>query len=256
MPLAVNYRGTRVPILLGACFTGFLVLVVGLSTFWSWLVTGHLATEQGTLVWILIGIVAVFAAGLYDDFRPSRTRGLVNQISLAVRGTVTSGVIKMLVIVGASAFVAWMIGARGWRLALGVPVMSGCANLWNLLDVKPGRALKAFIPAVVGVGVAAGGLFSAILAFPSAAGGAVALWLDLLEWAMLGDGGSNVLGFAVGAGLLLSVPTGGLAVALVVILLLHVLAETVTLSRTIEATPPLRWLDRLGRREVPARPSE
>jgi len=28
---------------------------------------------------------------------------------------------------------------------------------------------------------------------------------------------------------------------------LNVLAETVTFSRTIEAVPPLRWFDRLGR---------
>jgi hypothetical protein len=29
---------------------------------------------------------------------------------------------------------------------------------------------------------------------------------------------------------------------------LNVLAETVTLSRAIDATPPLRWYDRLGTR--------
>ena len=41
--------------------------------------------------------------------------------------------------------------------------------------------------------------------------------------------------------------TLGLAVALAVILGLHALAETISLSRIIERLPPLRWVDRLGR---------
>jgi UDP-GlcNAc:undecaprenyl-phosphate/decaprenyl-phosphate GlcNAc-1-phosphate transferase len=80
--------------------------------------------------------------------------------------------------------------------------------------------------------------------------GLALLAVDLRERAMLGDSGANVLGFLVGVALFLTLRTWALVVAAAVIVVLHVLAETVTLSRLIDAAPPLRWLDRLGRAEV------
>ena len=63
--------------------------------------------------------------------------------------------------------------------------------------------------------------------------------------------GSNVLGFLVGIGLVRELTRAGLVVALVAILFLHLLAETVTLSAVIRAVPPLRWLDLAGRPRHP-----
>jgi UDP-N-acetylmuramyl pentapeptide phosphotransferase/UDP-N-acetylglucosamine-1-phosphate transferase len=76
--------------------------------------------------------------------------------------------------------------------------------------------------------------------------------MDLREQAILGDSGSNLLGLVAGIGVfhLRSIP--GLALALAAILVVHLVAETVTLSRVIEGTPPLRWFDRLGRLRAPA----
>jgi hypothetical protein len=67
---------------------------------------------------------------------------------------------------------------------------------------------------------------------------------------MLGDAGSNPLGFAAGLGLYLTLGEAWVAAAAGTAVALNVLAETVTLSRIVERAPPLRWLDRLGR--VPA----
>jgi hypothetical protein len=64
---------------------------------------------------------------------------------------------------------------------------------------------------------------------------------------MLGDGGSNLLGFTAGLGLYLVLPPPGVWVAAGVAVALNVLAETVTLSRLIDAVAPLRWFDRVGR---------
>ena len=183
---------------------------------------------------------------MYDDFRPARTRGLVRQLRLTVHGRVTSGIVKLATIVLAATLVAWATGEREGRLLLAIPVIAGAANLWNLLDVRPGRALKYFLLPELALLVASR---DAPAYFAGAAIGAagVALVIDLRELAMLGDAGSNVLGFIVGVGLVDTVPTWGLGVILAGILVLHLFAETVTLSRIIEATPPLRWFDRLGR---------
>jgi hypothetical protein len=64
---------------------------------------------------------------------------------------------------------------------------------------------------------------------------------------MLGDSGANAMGFLLGAGLYTVLPGWGTGLAAAAAVGLNVVAETVTFSRTIQATPPLRWLDRLGR---------
>jgi len=72
--------------------------------------------------------------------------------------------------------------------------------------------------------------------------------LDLAQRGMLGDSGSNPLGLVSGLGAAVTLPTWGVLLAAGVVVVLQVVAETVTISRAIEAVPPLRWYDRLGRR--------
>ena len=79
------------------------------------------------------------------------------------------------------------------------------------------------------------------------AAGVLALGADLRERAMLGDAGSNLLGFAAGVHVVLTAPGWMLAPIAVAAIALNIVAETVTLSRVIDGVPPLRWLDRLGR---------
>jgi UDP-GlcNAc:undecaprenyl-phosphate GlcNAc-1-phosphate transferase len=218
-----------------------------LSTLVSSLVNEGLTPVRARLLWMAAGCALTFLAGLYDDYRPTRARGIVAQVRALLRGRLTSGPVKMLVIVSAAALVAWRLEGHGWRLALGIPVIAGAANLWNLLDVIPGRSTKYFLPAVAVVGIVADGGAYPILAASAFGAGTGALFFDVRERAMLGDAGANVLGFIVGIGLFEVLSTLGLVLALSVILVLHLVSETVTLSRIIEATPPLRWFDRLGR---------
>jgi UDP-GlcNAc:undecaprenyl-phosphate/decaprenyl-phosphate GlcNAc-1-phosphate transferase len=123
--------------------------------------------------------------------------------------------------------------------------VAGCANLWNGLDVRPGRALKFGLVAMIGILNTPIGLLPTL---PGAAlGSALALWPDLRERAMLGDSGANLLGFTIGLGLYIVLAGWGVFLAAAVAVALNVLAETVTLSRAIEVVPPLRWFDGLGR---------
>src|SRR5207237_5254495 len=134
--------------------------------------------------------------------------------------------------------------------ALGVVLMAGAANAWNDLDVAPGRAAKTFLLAGAGV-LAAGPAWAVAVPLLAVYGAEIpAAWLDLREHAMLGDAGANALGLALGAGLYTVLPGWGLAVAAGVAVGLNVLAETVTLSRVIDALPPLRLLGRAGRPQI------
>jgi UDP-GlcNAc:undecaprenyl-phosphate/decaprenyl-phosphate GlcNAc-1-phosphate transferase len=251
-PTATNYRGNPVGVWLGAAFTAAVVVVALSVALANVGAKGSLVGWGRDLLWMTAGIVAVFCAGLYDDYRPARTRGLARQLRALMAGELTSGIVKLVVIALAAALVVWKLGARDARLVLGIPVVSASANLWNLLDVAPGRALKWFIPVTLTLAIADGEAAYAAIAAAGLAAGALALPVDLRERAMLGDAGSNVLGFIVGVGLVKVVPVAGLAAVLVALLAIHVVAETVTLSRVIEAVPPLRWFDQLGRMRAEA----
>jgi hypothetical protein len=210
---------------------------------------GAISASHPRLVWVVPALAGVFLAGLYDDTRPRRTRGMRAQVAAVFRGRLTPGIVKLLVIVAASVAVSWMLGARGARFVAATGVLAGCANLWNLLDVRPGRALKLFVPVAAALAATAGvrtvGLFAGL-----AGSGSIGLVFDLREMLMLGDCGANVLGFVVGLGSFLVLSTGWLWILLAAIVGLHVVADTITLSRLIERSPPLRLLDALGRKKI------
>ena len=146
-------------------------------------------------------------------------------------------------------------------------LIAGCANVANLLDLRPGRALKAVLPAAallcLGTGTDPRDRSGRDLARAAAVPGLLALPADLRERGMLGDAGANVLGAAVGAAATrrLSAPSRLTVLAAVVALTLA--SERISFSAVIERTPALRALDRLGRLpasttgsggEPPARP--
>ena len=194
-----------------------------------------------------IGCGLVFAAGFVDDRSPAGPRGLRNHLRELGHMRVTTGIVKLVVIVASAVVVAASLPSRGSTTIGGAVLMAAGANLWNGLDVRPGRALKAFLPVSAGV-LLAGPAFELAPPLPGIVAGAVAvLPLDLRERAVLGDGGSNLLGFAAGLGMYLVLADAAVWLAAGSAVVLNVLADTVTLSRLIEGTPPLRWFDTLGR---------
>jgi hypothetical protein len=159
----------------------------------------------------------------------------------------TTGILKVLVTAGAAVVVVALQPSRpGWVALAGVVLMAASTNVGNALDVLPGRTLKAFSPIAL-VFTLVGARADAPAVVGLLVGAAVVLPLDLRERAMLGDAGSNPLGFAAGLALYSVLPDGWVPVAAIAAVTLNVLAETVTLSRLVDGLAPLRWVDRLGR---------
>lgn len=162
-------------------------------------------------------------------------------------GTLSTGAIKAI---GALALAAYVVSGRGlesWRYLADVALLILATNLFNLLDLRPGRAEKGL--ALLGVGLAVGGWTLApiellgIFAGPILVGAA----FTLRERAMLGDTGSNLVGAVAGVWLLSELDENGRLVALAVVAALTVYGELRSISATIDSVPPLRWLDSLGR---------
>jgi hypothetical protein len=234
-----NYRGAQVPRVLGIALAGVAI-------------ASTLAVAAGGSVaragWgALGGSLLVAGACLIDDLAPIGPRGLRNHLRSLAEGHMTTGVLKLMVIVGAAVVVVALQPVRpGWVRLAGVVLVAGSANLWNGLDVVPGRALKTFL--VVGGASAVWLDRSLVPTVPGLVLAALpAVVVDLREVAMLGDAGANLLGFTAGLALFAVLPDPWVLVAAVAAIILNALADTVTLSRLIGAAPPLRWLDELGR---------
>lgn len=212
-------------------------------------------------------VLATLAAGslgaLDDLLGDGGDRGLRGHLRAARQGRVTTGAVKVVGI-GAAGLLAGRLLVdpvpgldRGTGAALGRlvdvglagGVVAGSANLLNLLDLRPGRALKAALllaaPTVLRARPGAG-------AATATAGVAAGLLpADLRERSMLGDAGANALGALLGVAAAAGASRRSLAVRLTVLAGLTVASERVSFTRVIEAVPPLRAVDRLGRRPSP-----
>lgn len=218
-----NYRGRQVSLVNGPV----LAVAAAASCRTSW--PAALAAAGAGLV------------GAYDDAVGDldQAKGLRGHAAALRQGRLTAGSIKVLGVSAAALAATVAGGARAPRDALlGGAVVAGSANLVNLLDLRPGRALKA------------GALAAGLLGEPGVGGACLALLpADLAEEAMLGDAGANALGAVLGVSLLRVLPGRfGRGMALAGLVLLTAASERVSFSAVIDRTPALRALDRLGRR--------
>jgi hypothetical protein len=194
------------------------------------------------------------AFGGYDDLKGSGARrGFRGHLGALARGEVTSGAIKLAGI-GATGLAAGALVGGGERAGHGSAVdvvinaglTAGGANLLNLFDLRPGRAIKVALAAGTALGLSSG---PAGLAAAAPVGAALAvLPEDLGERAMLGDAGANALGGMLGAAAAATLPRPARVAVLAAIVGLTATSEVVSFTRVIERTPVLHWLDMLGRR--------
>lgn len=234
-----NYRGRRVPRVLGIGLAAVGVLGT-LSSAWA-------GFDIDRRQWgAAAGSLLMFGAGLVDDLHPMGPRGLRNHFRELAAGRMTTGILKVLVAVASAVVVVALLGRGSAPIRVAAVVLvASSPNVWNGLDVRPGRALKAFLLVVTVPALLGSTPLGFVLSLCVAA--VVALVADLREWGMLGDSGSNLLGFAVGVQLAAALPEWSMWPAAALAVALNVVADTVTFSRVIEAVPPLRWFDRLGR---------
>lgn len=202
------------------------------------------------------------AFGLVDDLSEDARRsrkGLRGHLGALAHGELTTGGLKVLGI-GATSLLAAVLatpraaasraggpgtGMWGWSadVASSGALIAATANLVNLLDLRPGRALKAAAltaaPALVGAGAPA--------AAACIATAAAALPGDLSERDMLGDGGANALGALVGTAAVLGSSRPVRWALLCGAVVLTLASERVSFTQVIARTPVLREIDAWGR---------
>lgn len=224
----VNYEGNPIPTALGLSFIlpSSLVLIA-----------------QGKHFLFALTFLGFGLLGLVDDFFGTNdVKGFKGHFGSSLLST---GMLKAFGALGFSLAINLNLNQSLWVTGLNILLMALSANFINLLDLRPGRAGKAFLvlslPLVAFVGIIREPLFlimASVFAY---------LPWDLRGDVMMGDIGSNSLGAVLGLGLALGLPSLGKVLLVVILLFLNLASERFSFSRIIEENPVLNFLDRLGR---------
>jgi UDP-GlcNAc:undecaprenyl-phosphate/decaprenyl-phosphate GlcNAc-1-phosphate transferase len=245
-----NYRGEMLAFPLGAVLaTAALVALAPLAFLDDRADLDLLEPDLRRWLPYLLGIAFL---GFLDDSlgrgeAVGSPRGWRGHWAALRAGSLSTGAIKAI---GALALAAYVVSGRGledWRYLADVALLILTTNLFNLLDLRPGRAEKALV--LLGAGLCLGAWtwwpleLLGIFVGPVIVGA----WLTLDERAMLGDTGSNLIGAIAGVWLLTTLGADARLIALVAVSALTIFGEIRSISATIDSVPPLRWLDSLGR---------
>ena len=287
-----NFHGVTVSLRGGVAMAGASVASAAVASALSDQPRAALGGVVASLGGGLAGYIDDVDQGAHDGGKVAK--GLKGHLGALAHGQVTTGVIKIAGI-GASALAAsalvgskaTSVGAKAADLALNTVLIAGTANLANLLDLRPGRALKATVlvaaplsyfscagakapasgasvtSATASVDSGASGAPSAKPVSPASAASAqrllasglnaaaiTALVEDLQETTMLGDTGANAAGALLGTSLAANDSWKlrlGTTLGVVGLILA---SEKVSFSKVIAANPALNWLDQLWRRPL------
>jgi hypothetical protein len=195
---------------------------------------------------VVVGGTAA-ALGFYDDlYGDSHARGLGGHLRALRDGRMTTGMVKLGGMAAAGLVAGWLDRRSVVPAVADAALVAGTANLVNLLDLRPGRALKVLTVAASAATRLEGP--SGTVAAATAAAAAVTLPPDLGEEVMLGDCGANGLGALLGWSLATGLPGCGRAAALAGVVGLTLASERMSFTAVIERTPWLAAVDRWGRR--------
>lgn len=259
-----NFHGATVSLRGGVAMAGAAVASAAVASALSDQPRAALGGVVASLGGGLAGYIDDVDQGAHDGGKVAK--GLKGHLGALAHGQVTTGVIKIAGI-GASALAAsalvgskaTSVGGKVADLALNTVLIAGTANLANLLDLRPGRALKATVLVATPLSYfscaaaktpASPASAQRLLASGLNAAAITALVEDLQETTMLGDTGANAAGALLGTSLAANDSWKlrlGTTLGVVGLILA---SEKVSFSKVIAANPALNWLDQLWRRPL------
>jgi UDP-GlcNAc:undecaprenyl-phosphate/decaprenyl-phosphate GlcNAc-1-phosphate transferase len=240
LPKRQNFAGRNTPTSAGLSFLLIILVMLAASS------AGVLEPLESGAWYLAYSLVAGLVGFADDRWGGAGERGFAGHVGALSRGRMTTGLLKVLVLGGGAVVFGVLEFGLGWRALFAAFLLAGCANLANLFDVRPGRALKFLgVPVVVLLFLAP---YGAVLAVAGVVGGAVALFhFDLRGRIMLGDAGAAIWGAVLGYLVVTSGPGVVWWVAGGAIVGFTAVAEFSSISRVIEEVGALRALDLWGR---------
>ncbi|HEY0828733.1 MAG TPA: hypothetical protein VGE40_11595 [Bacilli bacterium] len=201
----------------------------------------------------VIMLSIIFFAGWLDDSRGDRSiKGFKGHLLKWKKDkNISTGLLKA----GTTGLLSlWAVIETGNPWVLSVVqflLLALMTNAINLLDLRPGRALKGFLgvsTVTLLLAFSIGTLYISVkLLFPVIIGAILLYSRDVKEETMLGDAGANFLGFAAGFSIVSTTPIWFQVVILILLVTMHWIGEHHSLTKMFERNRILNWFDQLGR---------
>lgn len=249
-----NYEGIKIP-----NATGVLISISLLITSSIIIITpdvfGDLRNFKDPLMHIFILTFTASFAGFVDDiFSKDEIRGFKSHLRELFEGRITTGILKAILGLAVALIIASFTQGSVVDIVSAMFVIGLSMNAFNLLDIRPGRVLKAYIFIMVILILTPVTLNMVI--FPTywhligavISPAVILLRDDLSKRSMIGDTGANVLGAIVGYAVI-STFTGNIRIVILILLIVfNFVADRWSITKMIENQPILNKLDRLGRK--------
>lgn len=248
-----NYTQEVIPTGFGLFLYCMLVVQSLLLLLWSDTSSSYFAILNPgwgpTLMQYLVWSGMVFWAGWVDDTKGNRRiKGFKGHIgSFLQDGVVSTGLVKAGITALVALWVVVELGGGFYDSLLRFIVIVLSTNAVNLLDLRPGRAIKGFYLGSIVLFIWSESLVFLPYWLPIAVGAILVLPKDLRGSVMLGDTGANLLGFGLGFSLSVAAPNTVLTVVSLLLTVLHWTAERSSLTTVIERNPVLNTIDQWGR---------
>ncbi len=237
-----NYRGDMIPVGLGLVFIPTLVINSII------LIYSNIVPEKIIMIYMLLfASIAMSFVGIIDDSLGNRgVTGLIGHFKALFKGSLTTGAFKALLGGFVGLTLAVTLSKSIPNIIVATLVVALSTNMMNLFDLRPGRAIKAYVILAIIIFLASAKfnrevmmlIVPAVLAY---------FYFDLRALTMMGDAGSNVLGVSIGVFIVSSFDLPVQLVSLVLLVAIHVLTEKFSLTKIIENNKFLNYVDKLGR---------
>lgn len=240
--LRPNYRGEKIPVSMGICFIPALIIN---STI---LLYCNVDIIRLFRIYILLfAIMSMCFAGIIDDSIGNRdVTGLKGHFKSLLKGKLTTGGFKALLGGLVGLLITVSISKSISYILVGTLVIALSTNFMNLLDLRPGRAIKVYILISIIIFI-----FSSVfekevmmLILPAVV---AYFYYDLKAMAMMGDAGSNVLGISIGVFIVTSFDLKVQIFYLAILVAIHIIGEKFSITKLIENNHILNYIDKLGR---------
>lgn len=237
-----NYKGDLIPVSMGICFVPIIII----NSIFAIVIYNDNKMKEIALIF-LVGIMAMATVGLIDDLVGDRdATGFKGHIMSLLRGRLTTGGFKAIVGGLISLFIGSMLSFNIFEIVVNTLMIALFTNLINLLDLRPGRALKGFLLIafiLMGIGILAEVKITVLSSIAYAIG---YFHEDMKGKAMMGDVGSNTLGVVLGISSAISFTLLIKCIILVLLIGIHLVAEKYSITEIIKKNPILNFIDKLG----------
>ena len=250
-----NYKNEMIPVGMGIVFLPMIIInsiILGFVTLNNiWFVSS--SNYNLNIVWLLclalyiFSMMAMFFAGALDDLIGNRNvSGLKGHFKSLFKGELTTGGFKALFGGFVGLVVSVCISSSIVDIIVNTLIIALSTNLMNLFDLRPGRAIKAYLVIMIPIYITLTGYTKVfpLLILPNVL---AYFHTDLKARGMMGDTGSNVLGISIGVLMALGYGIKVRLAWLVFLILMHLITEKFSLTKIIEKNRVLKFIDNLGR---------